>query len=75
MLGPDDIRVIQDGNRDVSTTSEFRADESGGWIWEASRALEHALLERTGGTINGLRILELGCGTGVRIMEIEIRPP
>ena len=36
------IRIVQDGARDVSTCGEYRADESGGWVWEASRSMRRA---------------------------------
>ena len=42
-------------------------DESCGWIWESSRALETAMLAAVhegGGSWSELRILELGSGTG-----------
>ena len=42
-------------------------DESCGWIWESSRALETAMLaavQEGGGSRSELRILELGSGTG-----------
>ena len=42
-------------------------DESCGWIWESSRALETAMLaavQEGGGSWSELRILELGSGTG-----------
>ena len=60
--------IMQDGMRDISTHGAFRADESGGWVWEASRALDAAcdtyVREALGGRWEGLRVLELGAGTG-----------
>ena len=62
-----EVRVIQDGNRDCSTTSAYRADESGGWLWEASHACEAALVAAGNASSTNWdqkRILELGSGTG-----------
>jgi len=59
------VRVIQDGVRDASITSQYRADESGGWIWEASNVCEAAIVKLcTAKDWEDMRVLELGCGTG-----------
>lgn len=60
------VRVLQDGNRDASTNCEYRADESGGWVWEASHACETALVATAGAGVDweAQRVLELGSGTG-----------
>lgn len=59
------IHVRQDGVRDEAThPGGYRADESGGWVWHASTALETALSAEVSGTWEGRRVLELGAGTG-----------
>ena len=71
-----EIRVIQDGVRDASS-NEYRADESGGWIWEAAYALEDALVATMNSSCwETRRVLELGSGTGylaLRIAKIGAR--
>ena len=61
-----EIRVLQNGDRDASTNLKYRADESGGWIWEATHALEAALVAEHGDGWSARRILELGSGTPPR---------
>ena len=61
------VRVIQDGVRDASITSQYRADESGGWIWEASNVCEAAIVKLCTASAKDwedMRVLELGSGTG-----------
>ena len=61
-LGPSDVRIMQDGVRDTSVGFGFRADESGGWVWQASNVLEDAVLDQRG-QLAGVRVLELGSGS------------
>ena len=70
-----EIRVTQDGTRDGSTSlSGYRADESGGWIWEATHALEVALLRDHGDAWAARKpILELGSGTGFLALRMAQR--
>ena len=42
-----EIRVREDGARDLS--SNLRADESSGWVWESAHALEATLVRLGGG--------------------------
>ena len=61
------VRVIQEGVRDASITSQYRADESGGWIWEASNVCEAAIVKLCTASAKDwedMRVLELGSGTG-----------
>ena len=55
-----EIRVCQDGSRDMKM-GEFRADESSGWIWESSHALETVLMAFSCHW-ETQRVLELGAG-------------
>lgn len=65
----DEIRIVQDGARDTSTTEgQLRADESGGWVWEASKALSTECAE-----LEGLHVLELGAGTGWLALQLARR--
>ena len=52
---PAEIIVCQDGHLGARAT--------GGWVWEASNVVERALL-REGTQWEGLRVTELGAGTG-----------
>ena len=56
----------EDGTRDASTAT-YRADESGGWIWEATHALEAALLRDFGQAWANRRVLEVGAGVGIGV--------
>ena len=53
-----EVKVQQSGVRHVGS------DESGGWIWPCSTALEASLLEQPDICWEGQRVLELGSGTG-----------
>jgi predicted nicotinamide N-methyase len=71
-----EIRVTQDGARDCSTSFDYRADESGGWIWEATHALEAAALDALGAPLywtTAPRVLELGAGTGYLSLRLAQR--
>ena len=47
-------------------------DETSGWIWYAARQLDEILIE-THGDVNGLRILEIGSGTGWLALRLALR--
>ena len=67
LLGHDDGLIIrEDGTRHQG------CDESSGWIWYASRQLEESLIE-TNGSVEGLRILEIGSGTGWLALRLAMR--
>ena len=72
---PGEIRVVQDGVRDENITTEYRADESGGWIWHASYALEAAIVDAVGPQcdLTSKRVLELGSGTGWLALRLAQR--
>ena len=75
-LASGSVRVVQDGVRDASITHTYRADESGGWVWEASYALESAIVNQIGYAHedwDGVKILELGAGTGQLAMRLAQR--
>ena len=67
LLGHDDGLIIrEDGTRHQG------CDESSGWIWYASRQLEETLIE-TNGSVEGLRVLEIGSGTGWLALRLAMR--
>jgi hypothetical protein len=69
-MSVNDVVVRQDGSRHLGT------DGTSGWVWVAARKLEERLLVdyagRTGG-LSGLRILELGSGTGWLSLRLAVR--
>lgn len=69
-----EIRVREDGVRDLSSHGGVRADESSGWVWEGAKALETALLTLGHGCDwETCRVLELGAGTawlGLRVAQL-----
>lgn len=62
------VRLAQELSIAQSGQRISGVDESCGWIWESSRALETALLEAVAASTRSdweqLRVLELGAGTG-----------
>ena len=63
----DQIRLTQTLSVAQSGQRISGCDESCGWIWESSRALEAALVaavRESGDSWSELRVLELGSGTG-----------
>jgi predicted nicotinamide N-methyase len=63
----DIIRVREDGTRRAGS------DESSGWVWYAARQLEQVLVQMINHDIKGLRILEVGSGTGWLALRLALR--